>query len=352
MTNPYRDLKDYQFWRRSVSMIEPHRFDPVVLPRFAIAPTARVATAGSCFAQHISRKLTSIGFNYFVTEPGTELPAAERRRRNFGVFSARFGNIYTTAQLVQLFDEAIHGRAPIDTAWRRPDGRYVDPFRPQVEPDGFDSPEAVQAARKEHLAAVRRMFLECDVFVFTLGLTEAWRSIQDQSVYPLAPGVAGGGFDPACHASVNFGVAEVEQQLDQFCRSLKQVNPKVQMVLTVSPVPLIATFEDRSVLCSTVYSKSVLRVAAETTCRNHGWIDYFPSFEIITGSNNGGRYYGPDFREVNDLGVAHAMRCFVRNYVQTDAETAVSTPAFAALDFKAERSAVVCDEETIAMARG
>jgi hypothetical protein len=105
-------------------------------------------------------------------------------------------------------------------------------------------------------------------------------------------------------------------------------------------------------LCSTVYSKSVLRVAAETTCRNHGWIDYFPSFEIITGSNNGGRYYGPDFREVNDLGVAHAMRCFVRNYVQTDAETAVSTPAFAALDFKAERSAVVCDEETIAMARG
>jgi hypothetical protein len=39
---------------------------------------------------------------------------------------------------------------------------------------------------------VRELFEKADVFVFTLGLTEGWRSKQDGSAVPLAPGIAGG----------------------------------------------------------------------------------------------------------------------------------------------------------------
>lgn len=349
MNNPYSELQDYQFWRRSISNIERHLFDPVTKPRFQIGADAKVATAGSCFAQHISRRLQEIDFNYFVTEDGSMLPEDERRRRQFGTFSARFGNIYTTTQLHQLFQEAFGHRAPVETAWRRPDGAFIDPYRQQIEPKGFASEDCLRADRASHLAAVRRMFEECDIFIFTLGLTEGWRSKIDGSVFPLAPGVAGGDFDSDRYEFVNFGVNDSYADLAAFLDGLKTLNHGVRVLLTVSPVPLIATYEDRSVLCSTTYSKSVLRVVAEMAREAYDWIDYFPSYEIITGSYAGGAYFENDFREINARGVAHVMRCFLRNLVEQE-ETA---PAISPVLYENKRfsSDIVCDEEMLAAVR-
>lgn len=343
MSNPYHGLEDYRFWRRAISSVEPHRFDPVTRPRFTISPGDKVATAGSCFAQHIARKLSSLGFDYYVPEDAAHLSAAERAERNFGVFSARYGNVYTAAQLLQLFREAMDGEVPHESVWVRPDGRYADPYRSQIEPAGFESPEAVLADRAEHLEQVRQVFTEPEIFVFTLGLTEAWRSKQDHRVFPVAPGVAAGNFDPDQHEFVNFDAAEVISDLTTFLTRLKAVNPKVRVLLTVSPVPLMATYEDRNVLVSTTYSKAVLRVAAEAMLKAFDWVDYFPSYEIITGSLTGGLYYEDDFREVSPIGVAHAMRSFAANYAaggrRPEQDNAPYVPTF--------ESSVVCDEEAI-----
>ena len=347
MPNPYQKLADHQYWRRAVANVEAHRFDPVVRTKFKIAETARVATAGSCFAQHISRKLQEIDFNYYIPEPGHHLSPEDRVRRNYGVFSARFGNLYTTAQLRQLFDEAFGRRTPMERHFRRADGRYVDPFRQQVEPEGYATPEAVHADRLSHLRAVRQMFESADVFVFTMGLTEAWRSKVDGSVLPTAPGVVGEAGDNGEYEFINYGVADVHGDMVAFLGALKKVNPKVRVVLTVSPVPLIATYEDQNVLVATTYSKAVLRVVAEMVVSAYDWVDYFPSFEIITGSYSGGLYYEDDFREVNALGVAHAMRCFLHNFVEVtkaDAPPEALPPPVATVY---DRNAVICDEEVL-----
>ncbi|WP_246662510.1 GSCFA domain-containing protein [Rhizobium sp. P44RR-XXIV] len=325
-------------------------FDPIVNPRFTIDKTSKVATAGSCFAQHISRQIQRIGFHYFITEKGSELPEAERTKRNFGVFSARYGNIYTARQLLQLFEEVFEGRVPLEKAWLRKDGRFVDPYRPQIEPDGYETAEAVAEARRRHLAAVRSAFVDSDVLVFTLGLTEAWRSKADGSIFPLAPGVTAGSFDPDQHEFINLTLDNVNDDLSLFLKKLKAVNPQVKVLLTVSPVPLVATYENRSVLVSTTYSKSVLRVAAEQMLSRFGWVDYFPSYEIITGSYAGGLYYEDDYREVNHLGVAHVMRCFVRHYVSQPAEASARKVEMLPPPV-AEFQDVVCEEREIEMLR-
>lgn len=345
MTNPYRDLPDQQFWRRAVSGVELHRFDPMSGARFRIAPTDRVATAGSCFAQNIARKLIELGFNYFVPENGKLLGRSERRRRNYGVFSARYGNIYTVAQLRQLFDETFRRRPAAASVLARPDGRLVDPVRQQVEPDGFADAQALAEDRAAHLASVRSVFRKADIFILTLGLTEAWRSREDGSIFSVAPGVVGGSYDPALHEFVNFGVADVQADLFAFLDGLKKFNPGIKVVLTVSPVPLVATYEPRNVLVSTTYSKSVLRVAAEAAIARYDWVDYFPSYEIITANISAGRYYEEDFREINRLGVAHAMRCFVANFIEgrpAVAAAPMSSPAIAGLN-----SDIVCDEAVL-----
>ena len=105
--NPYDRQPDYAFWRRSVALPSPEEIDPVVSFPFRIRPETRVVTAGSCFAQHISRRLAADGFGYFVTEPGNPVLNDQLRTLfNYGTFSARYGNIYTARQLRQLAERA------------------------------------------------------------------------------------------------------------------------------------------------------------------------------------------------------------------------------------------------------
>jgi hypothetical protein len=293
--------------------------------------------------------LARIGFNYFVPEAGEQLPVDQRRPQGYGVFSCRYGNIYTSRQLLQLFQACFEDRQPAEDAWLRADGRFVDALRPQVAPDGLASEEEVRAERRTHLAAVRRMFEQCDVFVFTLGLTETWRSRIDGTVYPLAPGVAGGSPDPARHEFVNLDVRDVIDDLETFLAGLKQVNPTVKVLLTVSPVPLIATYEDRNVLVATTYSKSVLRVAADAAYRRFDWVDYFPSYEIITGNYARSFYFEDDLRGVRDTGVDHVMRCFLRHYAGQANTSAPAPLSIAAAGTGAD--GIVCDEEAIDQVR-
>jgi hypothetical protein len=350
--NPYAKLPSYQFWRKAIETVAIPEVDPVVRSAFRIDRTQKVATAGSCFAQHISRTLEQSGFTYYVAEnAGTTVAETEAVRRNYRVFSARFGNVYTVRQLVQLFDRAYGSFVPDDVAWERADGRYVDPFRPQIEPDGFATIQQLVESRAVHLGSVREMFEGLDILVFTLGLTEAWQSKRDGAVFPLAPGVSGGQMDFDRYGFVNFRAAEISADLDRFIGKLSRVNPRAKVILTVSPVPLIATYEDRHVLVSNTYSKSALRVAADDAARAHQHVAYFPSYEVIVGNYNKSTYYETDLRSVKPQGVAHVMRLFL-NYYSTDGqepEPEQDQPVELderALEFMKSRE-IVCDEEEI-----
>jgi hypothetical protein len=272
------------------------------------------------------------------------MSARELKARNYGVFSARYGNVYTVRQAVQLFDQAFGKFVPHEDVWKSEAG-FVDPFRPQIEPHPWSDPDQVRISRKEHLSAVQKLFLETDVLIFTLGLTEAFISKTDGSVYPVAPGVSGRSYDPDKYDFMNFSVKEVIDDLDNFIVMLGEVNPRLRIILTVSPVPLIATYETRHVLVSTTLSKAVLRVAAHEASCQRDYVDYFPSFEIISGSVLGARYFEPDLRQVRQVGVDHVMRVFERHVLEggnyaprLPDEIAPSIPM---------RSSTVCDEETI-----
>jgi hypothetical protein len=308
---PYSHLPDAAFWRRSVAKAG-HQVDPVGAKFIPIGPQDRIATAGSCFAQHVARHLAASGFHYLVTESAHPIvPPELARAAHYGLFTARYGNIYTTLQLVQLFDRAYGRFAPEEDRWRLPDGRVVDPFRPTIQPGGFQSEEEMCADRAHHLACVRTAFETLDVMVFTLGLTETWVSRTDGAAFPICPGVAGGTFDPDHHAFLNLRTAEVREQIGGFVERLRSVNPTARVILTVSPVPLVATASGNHVLPATTYSKAVLRVAAQEAAEDLTDVFYFPSYEIIAGPQARGRFYAEDLREVTEDGVEAVMRVFL-----------------------------------------
>ncbi len=315
MSHPYKNQPDYAYWGRAVAKVEPALVDPVVSAPFTISITDKVATAGSCFAQHIARYLKINGFNYYVQESCHPLVGYEMASKyNYGAFSTRYGNVYTSRQLLQLFNRAFGEFDPVETAWQLDDGAWVDPLRPQIQPGGFRTRQELDLDRGQHLRHVNTMFRELDVFIFTFGLTECWLSEEDGTAYPVCPGVSGGTFDPERYRFVNFGVDEVNRDFERFMDKLRTVNPKARVILTVSPVPLVATAEDRHVLVSTTYSKSVLRVVAEQITRKYADVAYFPSYEIITGGFTRGRYFANDLRSVTEEGVVHVMRLFLKHY--------------------------------------
>lgn len=319
--SPYRGAPSKTFWKRSVTGRTVETLEELHQPKFEVTQQTGVATAGSCFAQHIARHMRRRGFHVIDTEPAPpHMRAATAGRFGYGVYSARMANIYYVRQLLQLAREAFEGFCPSDIAWLGPGGRWWDSQRPGVEPEGLPSPELVTRHRQRHLQRVREMFRTAEVMVFTLGLTEGWEHI-DGTVYPTAPGTIAGSFDPSIHRFHNFSVTEVVDDFHAFRQLVKQENPGLRFLLTVSPVPLAATATRHHVLPATVYSKSVLRTAAGELSAACEDIDYFPSYELVTSTFAGNSAFDESGRGVRTEAVNVVMDHFFRSYGLTQPST-------------------------------
>jgi hypothetical protein len=188
-----------------------------------------------------------------------------------------------------------------------------------------------------------------DVFVFTFGLTECWRHRPDGAELQLAPGVAGGAFDPALYEFWNMSVGEVVPDFLDSVDIIHSRNPKARMILSVSPVSIIATGEDRHVLVSNSASKGILRAAADEVARARANIAYFPSYDLVTAAPNAARFYGDDTRRINRLGIERTMHIFFDHFMERS-EAVARGAGVTKLDIAAEaRSAsrIICDEEAI-----
>lgn len=339
--HPYRRQPPKAFWRQAVQERHFLEITDWYQPKWSIQ-TDRIATAGSCFAQHIGRRLRDSGFRFVDVEPAPGFLAPARHLDfGYGMYSARYGNLYTTRQLLQLTQQALGEFTPGETAWRH-QGGWVDPYRPTIEPEPLSSVEEVLALRQSHLAAVRRLFEGCDLFVFTLGLTECWMSSQDGAAFPLCPGTSGGEFDEHRHAFVNLGYDEVLADMESFIARARSFNPTMRFLLTVSPVPLMATATTSHVAVATSYSKSVLRAVAGHLAHTHDHVDYFPSYEIISSPVMRSAFYNPDMRTVVEHGVEHVMRQFFRVHEPPTRTAAVTSSP------PTDDDDVVCDEELLA----
>lgn len=326
MTSPYDDLPPSAFWRSGVAHVPADALQDIYKPKFAITAATAIATAGSCFAQHIGRVLRGAGMTVVDAEPAPAgMPDAVARQFGYGVFSARYGNIYTTRQFVQLLRDARDLRLRPEAIWQR-DGRYFDALRPAVEPLGMDSVDEVVALRRDHLARVQGAIRACDVFVFTAGLTETWSDLGSGTIFPVCPGVIAGTFDSAHHALVTLDYPEIIADLEEALGLLRAVKPDMRMIVTVSPVPLTATATGGHVLAATTRSKAILRAALGTFADRHACVEYFPSYEIITNPAARGQFFAPNLRSVTAEGVTSVMDVFLAAHGVVAARPVSQTP--------------------------
>lgn len=308
MNHPYRGAQPRSFWKRA---FEPE-WESTLLGRGAplIRRGETVASAGSCFAANIVPYLEHAGFEYVRQTPlPPEFATVAADNFNYSRFSAAYGNIYTARQAVQLLRRALGRFRPLEDRWIAAPDLIIDPFRPGLKYPACSQCE-FELLNAQHLQQVLQVIRSADVFIFTLGLTEAWLSTYDGAVFPACPGTIAGTFDPRLHQFHNFSVTEVIQDLDDLTDLLTQLNPRIRLILTVSPVPLIATATEQHVMVANTYSKSVLRVAASATVGARENVAYFPAYEIVSGPQAPHDSYGPDRREPTRAAIDAVMNSF------------------------------------------
>ena len=343
--HPYKQFPPRQFWQQAVSgkpWAEVLRHEA---GKFRITAQDSVASAGSCFAQRISRVIIESGLDYgYYETPHPLMPAALAQAQGYGTFSCRYGNVYTTRQLLQLVKEALGLTPPIHAFSADEAGRVFDLMRPNINKTGFDSVDEAVADRAYHLQCVARMLAGADVFVFTLGLTETWVDGATSVVYGSHPGVITQRPSPVALQALNLDYLACYNDLVQVFNLLHGVNAGLRFILTVSPVALAATHQPQNVLVATAYSKAVLRAVAGRFGELMPQVDYFPSFEIFNLAQSFGQFLSEDLRDVSPRGVQVAMDNFRSMFLDLSASAPAATAAAAPVKASAAASDVECDE--------
>ena len=342
MTTVFDDLPPSAFWRSGVVEPGPADLTGLFQPKFRITRDMAVATAGSCFAQHVGRALRSAGLNVLDVEPAPPgLDDAAARSFGFNLYSARYGNIYTPRQLRQLVVDTAALTLRDEAFWTR-DTQVIDALRPNVEPEGCTSLAEARALRLFHLGRLATLFTRTELFVFTLGMTESWEDSATGTIFPSAPGVLAA---PPADRSVifrNFSFSEILQDLAAIRQLLQAFNPAMRFLLTVSPVPLTATASGRHVLQATTTSKAILRAALDEFCRDKPDVDYVPSYEVINHPAARGRFFTSNLRSVTPEGVSLVMANFLHAHGLSPASEA-ATPAPAVIEAEPDFE-VICEE--------
>ncbi len=246
-----------------------------------------VITLGSCFASELRQFLNSAGLG------------ASRIR-----IPERLNNTYA---LLDFVTWCITGSETARAySYDKVDGDVVGTWAPE--------------AKRERYA---RTFASAGAFVFTVGLAEVWEDRESGRIFWR--GIPRDMFDESRHV---FRVTTVEENLANL-RSLvelvRQANATAPIVVTLSPVPLEATFRDMSCMTADCVSKSVLRVAIDRLMDEKlPGVHYWPSFEIVrwAGAHYPYPAYGFDDalpRHVNRYLVGEIIRAFIGAYYRPDA---------------------------------
>ncbi|OUR60375.1 hypothetical protein A9Q74_14280 [Colwellia sp. 39_35_sub15_T18] len=274
-----------------------------------------IGSAGSCFAFEIAKYFQQSGYNYVVTERNDDFNSGLAIEGytpgdTIAKFCANYGILFNSPSFTQLAEKAFSTREFSKLLIEDESGYYLDPYRENVV---FRSQQAYLADYEQHIAAVKASFLQCQVFVITLGLNECWQ-LHDGSFMSRNP--RDNMYHLVKHRTLT--VTENVQHIQRFFDIIKQHNPEFKLIISVSPIPFLATgrADKHHVISANCHSKAVLRVAAEELVQNNDDMYYLPSYELITECTEDA--WLDDHRHVKPEVVKQVVEMFKAIFVKTE----------------------------------
>jgi len=249
---------------------------------FRIGYEHRILLMGSCFSDHIGKRLTD---SRFLTR------------------SNPLGIVFNPLSLARQFDYLFDPGLLDFSDWKKNDGlwHHFD-FHGQFSGPDLEEVHRVLLSRLESTAA----FLKGTDYLFlTFGTASVFRwkgtgrVVANNHKFPigdftrdrLSPETIQGVFIPAIE-------------------KLKNINPALRVILTLSPVRYT-----REGLIENQRSKASLVLAIDELCRATGAF-YFPSYEIFTDDLRDYRFYANDLVHPGDQGIEYTWEIFRKAFFE------------------------------------
>lgn len=272
----------------------------------------KITAFGSCFAENITKHLSSLGFNL-------------SKNRAPDIYISNMGEgLVNVHSLLQQFEWALTNKLPPENLWH---GFDANTF-------GYDD-----GIREK----TREILLSTEVFIITLGLSEVWYDEVTGGIFWRA--IPMKFYDKDRHKFRVCSFAETKDAIASMYQLIRSNVKNAKIIFTLSPIPLIATFRNQSCITANSSSKSILRAALDEFIRadlNNSDPDlhYFPAFEIINELFPA--RFVEDGRHLHEFIVPTVMKIFEAHYCESDL-----TPADAEKQLKISRSmsADICKQD-------
>jgi hypothetical protein len=249
---------------------------------FSLSYTDKAMAMGSCFAENIGQQLERLKYPVSVNPFGPLYnPVSIRNSLALLLNQYRFAesDLFQHQDLWHSFQH--HGRF-----------------------SGLD-PAAVAGGINGALDAARAMLPQLDLLMLTFGT--AW-------VYELK---SSGQVVSNCHKLPEhyfrrrrLEIADIVDSYEPLLEYLYQINPRLRVVLTVSPIRHL-----KETLPGNQASKSILLLSAHELSERLPFVEYFPAYELMLDDLRDYRFYAEDLVHPSALAIEYIWQKFEARYL-------------------------------------
>ncbi|GAB3934668.1 GSCFA domain-containing protein [Larkinella terrae] len=260
---------------------------PEKLPAL-IRPDSRIVTIGSCFAEVLGRQLID---------------------NKVDVLSNPFGTLFNPVSIAKLLQAAVEGTDPDPDLYVERDGLW---FHYDFHSSLWDrSRDELHLRLTESLRQTGAALRNADWLVLTLGTVMVYRHLETGKVVANCQKMPGFLFEKYLYTCEHTQVV-----LTDLVKKLKRSNPKLQILLTVSPVR-----HTRDSLPLNQVSKSILRTVSHELTAWHEQVHYFPAYELMMDDLRDYRFYEADLIHPNAVAETYIFEKFAESAFDDELRT-------------------------------
>jgi hypothetical protein len=228
---------------------------------FTIGHHSRIITAGSCFSDALGEELV---------------------RHKFPALPNPFGTVYNPLSLHRQYVSDARNADPLESSMGQRDDVHFsfDYHSSFASLSRMETLHAIRHRTSEVHAELRR----CDYFFLTYGTAWVYAKNSDGRIVANCHKMPGSIFTRRL-----LTVDEIVDSFSKLHAHLLSLNPRLRVILTVSPVR-----HQRDGLENNSVSKAVLRLACYRITAGFAGTDYFPAYEIVMDELRDYRYYAGD----------------------------------------------------------
>ncbi|MFW5761387.1 MAG: GSCFA domain-containing protein [Cyclobacteriaceae bacterium] len=224
----------------------------------------------------------------------------------FKVINNPFGTIYNPLSIIDLLNFSIDQNFPESESYVQNQGLIYNYYmHGDISDLSYDNMEkkVIKTIENSH-----HQLKISDWLMITLGTAFVYLKKYSHTIVANCHKVPAGEFERRM-----LKIPEITEAFDNFLKKLKNFNPGIRIIITVSPVRHL-----RDGLPQNSVSKATLRLACQHLVETYDFIDYFPSFEFMLDDLRDYRFYGDDLVHPSKMAEEYIWQNFQHRYMHEE----------------------------------